>query len=44
MPVEPHDAVVIQYIAEQDQHHRKMDFQQELRALLRKHAIEWDER
>ena len=32
------------YIARQEQHHRKISFQDELRALLRKHAIEWDER
>jgi hypothetical protein len=25
-------------------HHRKIGFQEELRALLRKHEIEWDER
>jgi hypothetical protein len=28
----------------QDEHHRKMTFQEELRALLRKHRQEWDER
>jgi putative transposase len=32
------------YVAEQEQHHKKMSFQDELRALLRKHEIEWDER
>jgi hypothetical protein len=32
------------YIAEQERHHRKMGFQEELRALLRKHQLEWDER
>jgi REP element-mobilizing transposase RayT len=35
---------VKQYIARQEEHHRKMDFQDELRALLRKHQIEWDEK
>jgi REP element-mobilizing transposase RayT len=35
---------VTQYIAGQEEHHRKMGFQEELRALLRKHEIEWDER
>ena len=35
---------VIRYIAEQEHHHKKMSFQDELRALLRKHEIEWDER
>jgi putative transposase len=32
------------YIARQEEHHRKMSFQDELRTLLRKHQIEWDER
>ncbi len=32
------------YIAHQETHHRKMDFQDELRSLLRKHDVEWDER
>jgi REP element-mobilizing transposase RayT len=32
------------YIATQAEHHRKISFQEELRALLRKHEIEWDER
>ena len=27
-----------------EQHHKKMSFQDELRALLGKHDIEWDER
>ncbi len=35
---------VISYIAEQEQHHRTVSFQHELRVLLRKHDIEWDER
>ena len=35
---------VIRYIAEQEQHHKKTSFQDELRALLRKHEIQWDER
>jgi putative transposase len=35
---------VKQYIASQEDHHRKMTFQDELRALLRKHDIEFDER
>ena len=34
---------VKQYIRGQEEHHRKMSFQEELRALLRKHEIEWDE-
>ena len=32
------------YVARQEEHHRTMSFQDELRALLRKHQIEWDER
>jgi putative transposase len=35
---------VVRYIAEQERHHRRMTFQDELRALLRKHDLEWDER
>jgi len=34
---------VKQYIAGQEEHHHKIGFQDELRALLRKHEIEWDE-
>lgn len=32
------------YIARQEQHHRKEGFQEELRALLNKHKVEYDER
>src|SRR5690348_6369229 len=35
---------VKEYIARQEEHHRKMPFQDELRALLRKYQLEWDER
>nr|VFK62899.1 MAG: REP element-mobilizing transposase RayT [Candidatus Kentron sp. UNK] len=35
---------VRKYIAEQEEHHKKLSFQDEYRALLRKHGIEWDER
>jgi putative transposase len=35
---------VKRYIANQERHHRKIDFQDELRALFRKHHVEWDER
>jgi putative transposase len=35
---------VKKYIANQQFHHRKMDFQEELRALLRRHDLDWDER
>lgn len=37
-------AQVKEYIAGQEQHHRKMTFQDEVRTLLRKHGLEWDER
>ena len=32
------------YLAEQKQHHRNIDFKDEVRALLRKYGLEWDER
>ena len=35
---------VAKYIAEQERHHRKMGFQQELVAFLQKHGIDYDER
>lgn len=35
---------VRRYIANQEKHHRKTSFQDEVRGLLRKHQIEWDER
>ncbi len=35
---------VQRYIANQEQHHRKLSFQDEVRALLTKHEIKWDER
>jgi putative transposase len=35
---------VREYILHQEEHHRKLGFQDELRALLRKHNMEWDER
>ena len=35
---------VKQYIASQEEHHRKMTFQEEFRLLLRRHNIEFDER
>jgi len=35
---------VKKYIAGQDEHHRKMSFQDELRVLLRKHEMEWNEK
>jgi len=35
---------VREYIVTQEEHHRKSTFQDEFRALLRKHGVEWDER
>jgi putative transposase len=35
---------VTAYIADQIAHHRRMTFQDEFRAFLRKHGIDWDER
>ena len=35
---------VSEYIANQDEHHRQRTFQDELRILLQKHGIEWDEK
>ena len=32
------------YILNQEEHHRKMTFQEELRALFRKHGVDFDER
>jgi hypothetical protein len=37
-----HLAAVNHYIAGQEEHQRKIGFQDELRALLRRHGIEWD--
>lgn len=36
--------IVREYILQQETHHRKMTFQEELLALLKKHQIEYDER
>jgi putative transposase len=36
--------LVKNYIINQEMHHRKLSFQDELRALLHKHNVEWDER
>ena len=32
------------YIANQEEHHRKQSFQDEFRAMLKKHHIDWDEK
>ena len=37
-------ALITNYIARQEEHHRKTNFQNELRNRLRKHEVEWDER
>ena len=37
-------AQVKMYIASQEKHHRKQSFQDEVRALLTKHQMDWDER
>jgi REP element-mobilizing transposase RayT len=37
-------AEVERYLARQPEHHRKFDFQQEFRKLLKLHGVEWDER
>jgi putative transposase len=36
--------VVKRYIADQPRHHRRLSFQDELRGLLLKHGLTWDER
>lgn len=35
---------VIEYIRQQEDHHRRVTFQDEYRAFLRKHAVDFDER
>jgi putative transposase len=35
---------IIQYIKDQEVHHRKMTFQEDFLALLKKHRVEYDER
>jgi putative transposase len=34
----------LNYIANQEEHHRTQAFQDEFRGLLTKYALEWDER
>jgi putative transposase len=36
--------VVRRYIASQEEHHRKITFQDEFRLMLRQNGVEWDER
>jgi putative transposase len=35
---------VVQYVEDQEAHHRRMDFGAELIALLKKHGVEYDPR
>ena len=43
--VSPADADILrQYIASQDDHHRKISFQDEFRKMLTQYGLEWDER
>jgi hypothetical protein len=35
---------VLDYIANQEEHHRKVSFQEEFIAFLKKHEIEYDEK
>jgi REP element-mobilizing transposase RayT len=41
---ESNKSAVIAYIVDQETHHRKMTFQEEIRALLKKHSMRFDER
>ena len=41
---ESNKSAVIAYIADQQMHHRKMTFQEEIRALLKRHSMRFDER
>jgi putative transposase len=41
---ESNKSAVIDYIINQEMHHRKMTFQEEIRALLSKHSMRFDER
>jgi putative transposase len=42
--VSPADLDVVQeYIASQEEHHKKISFQDEYRMLLKQHGLEWDE-
>ena len=36
--------MIINYIKNQKEHHKKVSFEDELRALLDEHGIEWDEK
>ena len=36
--------MIVNYIKNQKEHHKKQTFEDELRALLKEHGIEWDEK
>jgi len=36
--------MIVNYILNQKEHHRKVSFEDEYRALLKENGIEWDER
>jgi REP element-mobilizing transposase RayT len=36
--------IIINYIINQKEHHKNLSFEDELRALLKEHGIEWDEK
>lgn len=40
----PESGTVRSYIQNQEQHHRKISFEDELRSMLREHEMSWDER
>jgi hypothetical protein len=39
-----HVEAVVAYIAHQEEHHRRVSFQEEFRRLLQKYGVEYDER
>ncbi|MCC7422210.1 MAG: transposase, partial [Planctomycetaceae bacterium] len=39
-----HVDALIEYIRNQEEHHKKVSFQDEFRTILRKYGLEWDER
>jgi putative transposase len=44
-PVSPSNVKQVKaYIANQEEHHRKMTFQEEYRKMLERHGIEYDKR
>jgi hypothetical protein len=43
-PIYPSSRPVIEYIRNQDEHHKRLGFEDELLDLLRRHGIEYDPR